>query len=139
MPSRGESQPMSTAASLTRLRVLRLAGAIMAYGCLAAFLCLIAVQLYRWFREGEWTRIGISDGLRATLVNCCVNDGDTGHLANLVHWLDTPTDWLGWHRVLEVVPASIGLFALSMLGNFAYIYGSDRIEDQLNPAEKAAA
>jgi len=139
MPSRGESQPMNTAASLTRLRVLRLAGGIIAYGCLAAFLCLIAVQLYRWFRDGEWTRIGISDGLRATLVNCCVNDGDTGHLANLVHWLDTPTDWLGWHRVLEVVPASIGLFALSMLGNFAYIYGSDRIEDQLNPAEKAAA
>jgi len=130
---------MNTAASLTRLRVLRLAGGIIAYGCLAAFLCLIAVQLYRWFRDGEWTRIGISDGLRATLVNCCVNDGDTGHLANLVHWLDTPTDWLGWHRVLEVVPASIGLFALSMLGNFAYIYGSDRIEDQLNPAEKAAA
>jgi hypothetical protein len=127
------------ATSLTRLRVLRLAGGIIAYGCLAAFLCLIGVQLYRWFREGEWTRIGITDGLRATLVNCCVRDGDTGVLANLVHWLDTPTDWFGWHRVLEVIPASIGLFAMSVLGNFAYIYGSDRIEDQSAPAEQAAA
>lgn len=130
---------MSSTASLTRLRILRLAGAIVAYGCLAAFLCLIAVQLYRWFREGEWTRIGITDGLRATLVDCCVSEGDTGHLANFVHWLDTPTDWLGWHRVLEVVPASIALFSMSMLGNFAYIYGSDRIEERSAPAAEAAA
>jgi len=53
---------MNKTPSLTRFRLLRLAGGIIAYGCLAAFLCLIAVQLYRWFREGEWTRIGISDG-----------------------------------------------------------------------------
>ncbi len=130
---------MSATASLTRMRVLRVVGGIVAYGCLAAFLCLIAVQLYRWFREGEWTRIGISDGLRAALVGCCVNEGDTGHLANLVHWLDTPTDWFGWHRVLEVVPASIGLFFLSMLGNFAFIYGSDRLEEPSGPDDKAAA
>jgi len=129
----------SQGASLARLRVLRVTGGIIAYACLAAFLCLIAVQLYRWFREGEWTRIGISDGLRATLVRCCVNEGDTGLLAQVVHWLDTPSDWFGWHRVLEVIPASIGLFSLSMLGNFAYVYSSDRIEEQSAPSDKAAA
>jgi len=130
---------MNKTPSLTRFRLLRLAGGIIAYGCLAAFLCLIAVQLYRWFREGEWTRIGISDGLRATLVGCCVKEGDSGLLANLVHWLDTPTDWFGWHRVLEVIPASIGLFSISMLGNFAFIYGSDRLDEQAAPADQAAA
>ena len=79
------------------IAVLRTAGAILAYGCLAAFIVLISVQLYRWFRDGEWTHIGISDGLRAMLESCCVSAGSTGPLAVLVHWLDTPTDWLGWH------------------------------------------
>jgi hypothetical protein len=38
-----------------------------------------------------------------------------------------------------VVPASIGLFALSMLGNFAYIYSNDRMQEQREPADKLAA
>jgi hypothetical protein len=121
---------MSPSGLPRRVAVLRALGAVVAYGCLAAFLCLISVQLYRWFRDGEWTHIGITDALRAVLVSCCVNDSSTGFTAAFVHWLDTPTDWLGWHKVLEVVPASIGLFALSMLGNFAYIYCNDRIEER---------
>jgi hypothetical protein len=122
-----------------RIALLRALGAVAAYGFLAAFLCLISVQLYRWFRDGEWTHIGITDALRAVLVNCCVRDPNTGPAASFVHWLDTPTDWLGWHKVLEVVPASIGLFALSMLGNFAYIYSNDRMQEQREPADKLAA
>jgi hypothetical protein len=122
-----------------RVALLRALGAVAAYGFLAAFLCLISVQLYRWFRDGEWTHIGITDALRAVLVNCCVRDANTGTAASFVHWLDTPTDWLGWHKVLEVVPASIGLFALSMLGNFAYIYSNDRMQEQREPADKLAA
>jgi hypothetical protein len=122
-----------------RVALLRALGAVVAYGCLAAFLCLISVQLYRWFRDGEWTHIGITDALRAVLVNCCVNDTSTGVMASFVHWLDAPTDWLGWHKVLEVVPASIGLFALSMLGNFAYIYCNDRIQERGGQIDKLAA
>jgi hypothetical protein len=118
---------------------LRTSGAIVAYGCLAAFLVLIAVQIYRWFRDGEWTHIGITDGLRGMLTTCCVNEGSTGSLAGLVRWLDAPTDWLGWHKVLEVIPASIGLFALSVLGNFLFIYGSDRLQDQRGAATDRAA
>jgi hypothetical protein len=110
--------------------VLRTSGAILAYVCLAAFVMLISVQLYRWFREGEWTHIGITDGLRGMLSSCCVSDGSTGPLALFVRWLDAPTDWLGWHKLLEVIPASIGLFALSMLGNFLFIYATDRLQDQ---------
>ncbi|MGA2707498.1 MAG: hypothetical protein ACLQJ0_10000 [Steroidobacteraceae bacterium] len=122
-----------------RAALLRVIGGIVAYGCLAAFVCLVGVQTYRWFREGEWPHIGITTGVRAMLVGCCVNEGDTGHLAMLVHWLDTPTDWLGWHKILEVVPASIGLFALSMLGNFAFIYGGDRIHQRDDAKQKIAA
>ncbi|MGA2778594.1 MAG: hypothetical protein ABSF94_13640 [Steroidobacteraceae bacterium] len=130
---------MSAQSVNLRATLLRVIGGIVAYGCLTAFVVLISLQTYRWFREGEWTRIGIADGLRAVLVTCCVNDGDSGHLASFVHWLDTPTDWLGWHKLLEVIPASIGLFALSMLGNFAFIYGSDRIREQRQTQDKLAA
>jgi len=61
-------------------------------------------------------------------MRCCVNDTDTGRLASLVHWLDAPVDWLGLHKVLEVVPASLALFLFSMLGNSVFIYCRDRIE-----------
>lgn len=111
------------------LWITRVIGAAVGYGCLAAFLCLISLQLYRWFRDGEWTGIGISDGLRATLARCCVNSDDTGRLAALLHWLDAPVNWLGLHRVLEVVPASLALFALSIAGNSIFIYSCDRIDE----------
>jgi hypothetical protein len=110
------------------LRGGRAAGANLGYGCLAAFLCLISVQVYRWFRDGEWTHFGVSEGIRAGLSRCCVKDGDTGRLASLLHWLDAPADWLGLHKVLEVVPASLALFACSILGNCIFIYCRDRIE-----------
>jgi hypothetical protein len=102
---------------------MRAGGGGFAYGGLAAFLCLIGAQLYRWFRDGEWTHIGLTDGLHIVLMRCCVNEGDTGRLAALVHWLEAPADWLGLHTLLEVVPASIGLFVLSVAGNFVYIRG----------------
>jgi|APFre7841882630_1041343.scaffolds.fasta_scaffold10242_3 hypothetical protein len=111
------------------LRIMRGMGAVIGYGGLAAFLWLISVQLYRWFRDGEWTHIGVSDGLRSVLTRCCVNAGDTGRLAALWHWLDAPVDWLGLHKVLEVVPASLALFALSIAGNSIFIYSCDRIDE----------
>jgi hypothetical protein len=105
-------------------------GALVGYGCLAAFLCLIGLQIYRWFREGEWTHFGVSEGLRVGLSQCCVKDGDTGKLAALVHWLDAPVDWLGLHKVLEIMPASLALFAMSILGNSIFIYCCDRIGER---------
>jgi len=111
------------------LRITQGIGAVVGYGGLAAFLWLISVQLYRWFRDGEWTHIGVSDGLRAALSRCCVDSTDTGRLAALWHWLDAPVDWLGMHKVLEVVPASLALFALSIAGNSIFIYSCDRIEE----------
>jgi len=101
---------------------------VVAYGCLAAFLCLVGLQVYRWFRQGEWTHVGVIEGLRAGLAGCCVKDGDSGLLAALVHWIDAPVDWLGLHRMLEVVPASLALFALSVLGNSLFLYCCDRID-----------
>jgi hypothetical protein len=112
------------------LRVMRGVGAFLGYGGLAAFLLLLGVQVYRWFRDGEWTHFGLSEGLRDALYRCCVKDGDTGTIAAFVHWLDAPTNWLGLHKVLEVVPASLGLFALSILGNSLFIYCSDRLDER---------
>jgi hypothetical protein len=108
----------------------RAIGAGIGYGCLAVFLYLISVQVYRWFRDGEWTHFGISEAVRAGLVRCCVKGDDTGRLAALVHWIDTPTDWLGLHQVLESVPASLALFALSILGNSILVYCHDRIDER---------
>jgi len=123
--SAAEPVAMSSQPIDPRAMLLRAFGAVIGYGCLAAFLCLISVQVYRWLKDGEWTHIGITDGLRAVLVGCCVREGDTGLFAHLVHWIDTPTDWFGWHKILEVVPASIGLFTLSIGGNFLFVYGTD--------------
>jgi hypothetical protein len=111
------------------LRITCAIGAAVGYGCLAAFLWLIGLQVYRWFHDGEWTHIGISDGLRAALARCCVNAEDTGRLATLWHWLDAPVNWLGLHEVLDVVPASLALFALSVAGNSIFVYGCDRIQE----------
>jgi hypothetical protein len=111
------------------LRITRAAGALVGYGCLAAFLWLTGTQIYRWFRAGDWTHIGVSEGLRTLLARCCVKDGDTGRIATLMHWLDAPVDWLGVHKVLEIVPASLALFAASIVGNCIAIYCRDRLDE----------
>jgi hypothetical protein len=108
------------------MRIIGGFGALLGYGCLAAFLLLIGSQIYRWFRDGEWSHFGVVEGMRMGLTRCCVNDGDTGRLGALVHWLDAPVDWLGLHKVLEILPASLALFALSILGNSIFIYCRDR-------------
>ena len=103
-------------------------GAVIGYGCLIAFLFLVGLQSYRWFREGEWTHFGMNDGLRTGLVHCCIKDGDTGRLAAFMHWLDAPVNWLGLHKVFEVIPASLALFVLSIAGNCLFIYCRDRLD-----------
>jgi len=108
------------------LRFISGIGALIGYGCLAAFLGLVGLQVYRWFREGEWTHVGMNDGLRIALSHCCVKDGDTGRLAALMHWLDAPVDWLGLHKAFDVLPASLALFALSIAGNCLFNYCRDR-------------
>jgi hypothetical protein len=118
------------------LKVLAGLGAVFGYGCLIAFLYLVGLQSYRWFREGEWTHIGMNDGLRAGLVRCCIKDADTGRLAELVQWLDAPVNWLGLHRIFEAVPASLALFAVSIAGNCLFIYCRDRL-DELAPPNAA--
>jgi hypothetical protein len=118
------------AAMKGRTALLRFAsaiGAVIGYGCLAAFLYLISMQIYRWFRNGEWTHVGMIDGLRIGLVHCCVKDGDTGRTAALLQWLNSPVDWLGMHKVFEVIPASLALFAVSIAGNSLFIFCRDRL------------
>jgi len=103
------------------------------YGCLVAFLVLIGIQVYRWIRDGEWTHFGVIEGLRALMSRCCVSDPDSGRLAALMHWFDAPVDWLGLHRLLDVLPASLALFMLSILGNSLFIYCRDRLEMRKGP------
>jgi len=124
-PTPADAQPTPNG-GVVLVRIVGAFGAALGYGCLAAFLYLISVQLYRWFREGDWTHFSVADALHFWLTRCCVKDGDTGRLAALVHWLDAPLDWTGLHKVLEILPASLALFALSILGNSIFIYCRDR-------------
>jgi hypothetical protein len=112
------------------LRVFSAVGALIGYGFLIAFLYVVGLQSYHWFRDGEWTHMGMNDGLRIGLVKCCVNDGDTGRLAAFMHWLVAPVNWLGMHKVFEVVPASLALFAVSIAGNCLFIYCRDRLDSR---------
>jgi hypothetical protein len=109
-------------------RVFSVIGAVIGYGCLLAFLALVGAQVLRWFRDGEWTHVGLGDGLRDGLLHCCVKDGGGGRLAAFMQWLDAPEHWLGMHKVFEVVPASLALFAVSIAGNFLFIYCRDRLD-----------
>ncbi len=106
---------------------LRIGGFMLAYGAWFASVGVVAYQGYRWLRDGQWTPIGVSDGLRSAFATIGV--GERGHFAQFAHWLAEPTDWIGWHRVLEVTPAAVALFLLAILGNFAYIYGSDSLNE----------
>ena len=97
---------------------------------------LVGLQSYRWFHDGEWTHIGMNDGLRIGLTKCCFRDDDTGRLAAFMHWLDAPMSWLGLHKVyvggldkvFEVLPASLALFTVSIAGNCLFIYCRDRLD-----------
>jgi hypothetical protein len=111
------------------LRAGGVVGAVLGYGCLAAFLCLIGFQVYRWFREGEWVHIGVNDGLRAAILHLGVTPESTGRLSALSHWIDAPVDWLGLHKVLDVLPASLAIFSISILGNSLFIYSTDRLRE----------
>jgi hypothetical protein len=111
-----------------RLKIMSVIGATFGYGFLVAFLYLVALQTYRWFRDGEWTHIGLNDGLRMWLVRCCVKDGDDGRIAAFVQWIDAPVNWLGMHKVFEVIPASLALFAASIAGNCVFNYCKDRLD-----------
>jgi hypothetical protein len=110
------------------LRVVSVIGAVIGYGCLMAFLYVVGLQSYRWFHDGEWTHISMNDGLRIGLLKCCVEDADTDRLAAFMHWLVAPVNWLGMHKVFEVVPASLALFAISIAGNCLFIYCKDRLD-----------
>ena len=103
------------------LRLLSVTGAVIGYGCLIAFLYVVGLQTYRWFHQGEWTHIGLDDGLRIGLAHCCVKNGATGRLVDFMNWIDAPVNWLGLHKVFEVIPASLALFAVSIAGNCLFI------------------
>lgn len=109
------------------LRVTGTIGAVIGYGCLAAFLYLICMQLYRWFRQGEWPHIGMGDGIKIGLMRCCVRGDGAGYFSGFLQWWDSPVSWLGLHKVFEVIPASLALFAVSIAGNSLFIFCRDRL------------
>ena len=117
-------------------RAMSILGAAVGYGCLALFLWLVSTQIYRWFRDGEWTHFGMIDGLRTAAIACCAKNGADGKVAGFLSWVDSPVDWLGLHRVFEVIPASLALFAVSIVGNCLFIYFRDRVPSRAVTASR---
>ena len=115
------------------LVLMRALAAVIAFGSFGWFLGLICTQLYRWFRDGAWTSISTNDGLISLVTSCCMHPGDAGRIADFSRWLEAPASWFGWHRVFELMPASVSLFLVSMLANFVYIYCSDRLDAGRRP------
>jgi hypothetical protein len=72
----------------------------------------------------------VNDGIRAALARLAGADGLTGWRAALAQWLDAPVSWLGLHTLLDVVPASLALFIISILGNSLLIYTTDRLREE---------
>ena len=62
-------------------RILSVLGGIVGYGCLAAFMSLVGLQVYWWFKEGEWTHISLGDAIRAVLDRMHIADDAGGRLA----------------------------------------------------------
>jgi hypothetical protein len=123
----------------TTLKAFAGLGAALAYGFLAAFLTLIGWQFFHWFRDGEWIHVGTSDGLHIALVHCCVKEGSVGRLTAFLEWVDAPVSWLGLHKIAEVLPASLTLFALSAAGNFLFLFCRDRLDVRPGAREVAGA
>ena len=112
------------------LRITRGIGAAVGYGGLAAFLWLISVQLYRWFRDGEWTHIGVSDGLRAALARCCVDS--TAIPAGLLRCgTGSMRPWIGWGctKCSKSFRHRSRCSRCAIAGNSIFIYSCDRIEE----------
>jgi hypothetical protein len=112
------------------LRFFGALGAVVGYGCLLGFLWLVGWQIYRWFHDAEWTHVGLSDGLQTSLLRCCTKISDAGQLGVFVRWLDAPVTWLGMHKVFELIPASLALFAVSIVGNSVFVYCKDKLESR---------
>ena len=87
------------------LQFARLLSAIVAYAFLAAFVALVGTQIYGWFRTGDWTHIGVNDGLRAVLARCCARhgDGDLGRFQlHEVQGAGAEQDWPGARNITEL-------------------------------------
>ena len=110
-------------------RTAGVVGGVIGYGCLAAFLGLLGMQAYWWFKEGEWKHVSLGDGIRAVLDRMHIADDAPGRLARLYHWLEAPVNWLGLHKVIEILPASLALFAVAIFGNFILVYATDRLRE----------
>ena len=63
----------------------------------------------------------------------------TGWRAALSHWLDAPVNWLGLHKVIDVLPASLALFAISIAGNSLFIYTTDRMREKRSVLDERQA
>ena len=105
------------------LKVMAAIGAVIGYGCLIAFLCLIGLQSYRWFREGDWTHFGVADGMSVWLTRCCVKDGDKETCKIAIQTNNVEVDDRG--LVYAVDRANTGMHILELtgdarkIGNFA--------------------
>lgn len=57
-------------------------------------LAIVIYQLYLWLRVGQWTPISLVRPLAFLEID----------------WAISPTDWRGFHRILDAIPLSLFVF-----------------------------
>lgn len=88
--------------------VVLLAAAFLITGLLG-FVVIVGLQCYGFLKSGAWPSVSIA--LLLTTVLSPPADS----------WLVSPTDWLGVHRAITFLPASLGVLGTGMgLGTLLY-------------------
>jgi len=111
---------------------LQVALVLAVFGVILAGLAVPALQIYGWLRYGNWTPFSIIDSLR--LVAELFADPESPP-TRLAAWLESPSSWIGLHKLLSFLHASIGLWAVALGG--AYLL-QDMDVKPLKPSKRAA-
>lgn len=100
MPDSAKPKPIDFAAMMDTLAsVVITSSLVVCFG-------IIAIQVVIWLKDGYWPSVGVAKGLlylRSLFYSSPPGDG------SFAAWLSDPQSWLGLHKLLEFLPASLGV------------------------------
>ena len=83
---------------------------LIAGSAILAGLAIPAWQVFVWLRDGVWFPFSIIDSMR--LIRAFVSGSDSTWTA-FDAWLVTPTNWIGIHKLLSFLHATVGFWAVA--------------------------
>lgn len=98
------------------LWVMGISLVLIAGSAILAGLAIPAWQVFVWLRDGEWVPFSIIDSLRP--ISAFFSRFDSSWTA-FDAWLATPASWIGVHKLLSFLHASVGCWAAAMAAALA--------------------